>query len=313
MSNKRIREPLNDFNGDKYKKKKSFNEFQFILQTGLQTSRPQTSRPQTGRPQTSRPQTSRPQPGLQTSTPQAKSTTEKSLNEEKSLPPQYCEPLPRVPSLKPPQTPPFLKLPESSPASSRSSPRLKEQRKMYEMIASLNKYFIFAAGAIFCNKKLVLAGTQLLHKKKHSHGMGHSGFGGNVDSSDLNVIYTAGREVLEELYGLKNISRSLLDEVVKMLIFRDFTLQPMGDDKLYLMFHCNITDIAIITKMVNEHYPLTAPYFMGVQIPEDLLKFIDQRTVPMNAEIKALSLISIDYIDTPVNPYFCKDVQSLKK
>lgn len=154
-----------------------------------------------------------------------------------------------------------------------------------------------AAGCIFTDNKHVLAGY---HPNKTVAYI--SGFGGKREGSEL-FGDTAIRETIEELFEIKDISRDLLQDVVRSITPKNVLVN--GD---YINIVFTFGDLIDLMCIVRDHVSDVDIYPNG--FPRTLQELIFTREAKDNSEISHLCILPISK-NIRVDSLFIKDINIL--
>lgn len=157
-----------------------------------------------------------------------------------------------------------------------------------------------AAGILFSNQSVALAGVQKYWKVVKGADAVLSGFGGRKEETDKDWFHTAWREVVEELFHVKTVSITLIHELRHSF--------PPSDPVFmsgYVMLHYEFLDLVKALKIIQRHIPVSALY---KTFPTTLNDLVTNRQPSPEAEIGALALIPTHRFK--IAPEFQLDLQS---
>jgi hypothetical protein len=157
-----------------------------------------------------------------------------------------------------------------------------------------------SAGILFIDGPVALAGIQK-HRKviEGSIDARLSGFGGRKEEQDIDWIHTAIRETIEELFDVKHVSVTLIQQIRTSIPYRE----PIQEGE-YIMMRCNFTDLKTILLLASKH--LSSPLYQTQ--PQSLNELILKRIPQPTSEIGALALVPIS-ISVLIDPDFSEDLK----
>jgi hypothetical protein len=148
------------------------------------------------------------------------------------------------------------------------------------------------AGILFVEGPVALAGIQK-HRQvlKGSVEPRLSGFGGRKEAHDIDWIHTAFRETVEELFGVEDVSVSLLQLLRAKVPYR--ASFKTGE---YWILQSSFEDLKTLLALVAKH--IQSPLYSTM--PRTLEELITRRCPQSISEIGALALIPVSspYVDT---------------
>jgi ADP-ribose pyrophosphatase YjhB (NUDIX family) len=161
-----------------------------------------------------------------------------------------------------------------------------------------------ASGIHFIMGSKILLGRKAYGKLKGKW----AGFGGSVERGET-AKRAAVREVLEELYGLENVSASILREVMRVL-----NLRQVYSTENYSLFVADADALRNLNKQINSLFSST-PFF-GPRIPitvNGMVKKFDASR-HRNPEFTEIGFFSISEIvaensGKEFDPYLSDDLQ----
>jgi hypothetical protein len=142
------------------------------------------------------------------------------------------------------------------------------------------------AGILFTNGPVALAGIQK-HRQvlKGSVEPRLSGFGGRKEAQDIDWIHTAFRETIEELFGLEEVSVTLVQTLRAKISYR--TSFKTGE---YWILQSSFEDLKTLLLIAAKH--IKSPLYS--KMPLTLEDLIVKRSPQMTSEIGALALIPLN-------------------
>lgn len=176
---------------------------------------------------------------------------------------------------------------------------IRKTRKTRFRVASLHGLprVFKAAGVVFTDGRLILAGYQPLKKKPFI-----SGLGGSKEPGE-SYKDTALREMVEELFEFKTVPPELIAELKAKC-------QPSRilHSATYVRLVYTFEDLESILKIINSYTPRSPLY---VTFPLTLMDLLFDRKVKGKAELSHLCLLPVvkhDPRDPFVVPYFVKEM-----
>ena len=148
-----------------------------------------------------------------------------------------------------------------------------------------------AAGTLFTNKKVILAGYQ---PKLESI----SGIGGMKEEGEK-YKQTAIRETIEELFHVKKVPKKLVKEIIKTV-----EIEKVVKNGTYKMLIYNFRSLKKILKIIKAH-GIESPLYK--KIPTSLSKLLLKRKTISKSEIKQLVVLPLEK-DIIVNKYLINDI-----
>ena len=139
-----------------------------------------------------------------------------------------------------------------------------------------------AAGILFSNQFVALGGVQKNWKVVKGAEAVLSGFGGRKEETDKDWFHTAWREVVEELFHVKTVSTTLIQE-----LRHSFPSDPIFTSG-YVMLHYEFLDLVKALKIIQRHLSVSVLY---KTFPTTLSDLVTNRKPSVDAEIGALALI----------------------
>ena len=184
---------------------------------------------------------------------------------------------------------------------SQESPRPYE-RLVNTNVKNADKYK--AAGSVFTDGKIILAGYQPLKRQPFI-----SGIGGKKEKGET-YMQTAMRETLEELFEFKTIPSKLIEEL-KVSVIPQKVLQNGN----YIIVLYTFKDLADMLKIINKYKLQTLLYDA---FPMNLMERIFNRKLqvefkPEISHLALLPLIEHAKADPFVNSFFVEDMPILMK
>jgi len=147
------------------------------------------------------------------------------------------------------------------------------------------------AGILFLEGPVALAGIQK-HRQvlKGSVEPRLSGFGGRKEAQDIDWIHTAFRETIEELFGIEDVSVSLVQLLRAKVPYR--ASFKAGE---YWVLQSSFEDLKTLLTLVAKH--IQSPLYS--KMPLTLEELITRRSPQSISEIGALALIPVSspYVD----------------
>ena len=171
--------------------------------------------------------------------------------------------------------------------STRKLKKLLGIHKSYERLVNneLTDTEYSAAGSVFTDGKLILAGYQPLKRSPTI-----SGIGGKKEEGET-YIETAIRETIEELFEVSDISKSLIEDI------KSITPQRIIQNGKYIMIVYNFADLEEILKIVKKN-KISSPIYD--KIPVNLMDLLFNRKLVYSnpdpfwkPEISHLSLLPV--------------------
>ena len=163
-----------------------------------------------------------------------------------------------------------------------------------------------AAGILFTEGPVALAGIQKNQYLKQGETAYLSGFGGRREQKDFDWVHTAWREVVEELYNESLVPIELILELRKQIPIRFTPCEQQG----YVMFRLGFDDL---TKMLEicakPRYKFHSPIYRVM--PLSITDLIINRLPSHYSEIGSLALVPISH-DVTISPLFKGDIQRLR-
>lgn len=158
-----------------------------------------------------------------------------------------------------------------------------------------------AAGSVFTDGKLILAGYQPKKRKPFI-----SGIGGGKEAGET-YKDTALRETLEELFEFKEIPEKL-----KQDIHANILPQKLIQNNTYIMIVYNFQNLEKMLSLVKKHKMVSPLYDT---IPSTLLDLLLKRKLnagsPEISHLALLPLVSHSKANPFVDPYFIEDMPLL--
>ena len=157
-----------------------------------------------------------------------------------------------------------------------------------------------AAGSVFTDGKLILAGYQPLKNKPFI-----SGIGGKKEEGETYKV-TALRETVEELFEFDTVPGKLIEDLMKV------TPEKVIQNGTYIMMVYNFDDLATMLKIISK-YKLKSKLYDAA--PLTLMDLLFKRKIDL-VEISHLALLPLVKHEksTPyVNAYFIEDMPILMK
>ena len=168
----------------------------------------------------------------------------------------------------------------------------------------LKQFFLYfykmeydGAGVLFTNRRIALAGY---HPQKTCL----SGLGGKREASDRTPQETAFREVLEELFGLSVVTRSILESLCIAFSSPETIL---GYSK-YIVYVYSFKDLTRLLHLCKSR-GLVSPLYSS--FPETLEELLLQRSGG-DSEISHLSLVPIVKVAPILEPVFQRDLEKIR-
>lgn len=158
-----------------------------------------------------------------------------------------------------------------------------------------------AAGVVFFDSQHVLAAVQNNMKPPCL-----SGLGGRREATDLDWFDTAWREVIEELFHVRNVPRRLLTRLRSSLPSEARATEAGG----YVLLSCSFTDLLAVLRLCKSE-GLVSPLY--TRIPSSLVELIMNRTVADRAEIGSLALLPRRPSPLTIHPLFQSDLNALTR
>jgi hypothetical protein len=147
------------------------------------------------------------------------------------------------------------------------------------------------AGILFLEGPVALAGIQK-HRQvlKGSVEPRLSGFGGRKEAQDIDWVHTAFRETIEELFGIENVSVSLVQLLRSKVPYR--ASFKTGE---YWVLQSSFEDLKTLLALTAKH--VQSPLYS--KMPLTLEELITRRSPQSISEIGALALVPISspYVD----------------
>jgi hypothetical protein len=150
-----------------------------------------------------------------------------------------------------------------------------------------------AAGCLFTNKTLVLAGYQPNKSVSYITGIG----GTKMPGEDFQR--TAFREVLEELFHIDKFPDGLLDMIEYIIV-----PTAIKQNSNYAVIILTFNDLEMILKICRR-FSLKSPLYDT--FPLNLTDLIFNRRLDTSAEITHLTLVPLDK-NIKFDPYFIEDI-----
>ena len=148
------------------------------------------------------------------------------------------------------------------------------------------------AGILFLEGPVALAGIQK-HRQviKGTVEPRLSGFGGRREGQDIDWVHTAFRETLEELFGLEEVSVTLIQQLRAKVPYR--ASFKTGE---YWVLQSSFEDLKTLLALAAKH--VKSPLYSTM--PRTLEELITRRSPQTNSEIGALALVPVSspFIDT---------------
>jgi len=155
------------------------------------------------------------------------------------------------------------------------------------------------AGILFLEGPVALAGIQK-HRQVLKGSMEPllSGFGGRREDQDIDWVHTAFRETLEELFGVEDVSVSLVQLLRSKVPYR--ASFKTGE---YWVLQSTFEDLKTLLLIASKH--LQSPLYS--RMPLTLEELITRRAPQSISEIGALALVPLSSPDVDVN--FTEDLK----
>ena len=148
------------------------------------------------------------------------------------------------------------------------------------------------AGILFLEGPVALAGIQK-HRQvlKGAAEPRLSGFGGRREDQDIDWVHTAFRETLEELFGLEDVSVTLIQQLRAKVPYR--ASFKTGE---YWVLQSSFEDLKTLLQIASKY--VQSPLYS--RMPLSLEELITRRSPQSISEIGALALVPLSspYIDT---------------
>ncbi len=154
---------------------------------------------------------------------------------------------------------------------------------------------INAAGCVFTNEKLILAGYQP-HKKKPMI----TGLGGKLNEGE-DPIHAAWRETLEELFDWETVSEYILDFCIELIPIK------ILEDKSYVQY---IYSFEVLERVLQECYSRGCSSELYTIFPFTLEELLFHRTSKGRVEVEQLALLPMD--GQYIAKHFIRDIQKIK-
>jgi hypothetical protein len=157
------------------------------------------------------------------------------------------------------------------------------------------------AGILFVEGPVALAGIQ-----KHRQVLlgatdpRLSGFGGRKEPQDIDWVHTAFRETIEELFGLEDVSVSLVQRLRAQVPYR--ASFKIGE---YWVLQSSFEDLKTLLRIASYH--LTSPLYS--KMPLTLEDLIVRRIPRTNSEIGSLALVPL--VPAAVDVNFLEDLKKV--
>ena len=148
-----------------------------------------------------------------------------------------------------------------------------------------------AAGKLFTNKKVILAGYQ---PKLRSI----SGIGGIKEEGEK-YKQTAIRETIEELFHIKKVPKKLIKEIIKTV-----EIEKVVKNETYKILIYNFRSLKKILKIIKAHGIISPLY---KKIPTSLSKLLLKRKNSHKSEITQLAILPFEK-EITVNKYLINDM-----
>ena len=163
----------------------------------------------------------------------------------------------------------------------------------------MNEVYIMqkSGGCLFTDGRYILGGLQIKNGQKII-----SGFGGRAFENE-DIIHTALREMVEELFEIHNIPE-IIEEIFIHFIPRRFA--ENGD---YTLLVYDFEDLLDFVKILKGNH-LVSPLYE--QFPSSIEELIFKRSITESSEIQQLALLPFDaamLLDTN----FLKDIEFVQK
>jgi 8-oxo-dGTP pyrophosphatase MutT (NUDIX family) len=135
-----------------------------------------------------------------------------------------------------------------------------------------------SAGIVFTDGRTILGGYE-------PHKGCISGFGGKHENTE-DPASTAIRETIEELYGIRGVKQSMIDDIKKLL---RFDLSHLSAKAAYIFYVVDYDDLDKLLRYMSTqdirsaHYPI---------LPKNLTDLLNRRRIP-GSEVESLELIPL--------------------
>ena len=143
------------------------------------------------------------------------------------------------------------------------------------------------AGILFVEGPVVLAGIQKYGRVLVGGKAVLSGLGGRKEPTDLDWLHTAWREVIEELFNVKQLPASLLQEL-RLLGPGQHTVFTSG----YVLAHLGFTELTRVLVLCKQH-GLTSNLYE--KMPLTITDLVMNRQCSSQAEIGPLALLPVQH------------------
>lgn len=166
----------------------------------------------------------------------------------------------------------------------------------YKIDKTINPYLrkmvkYTAAGTLFTNKKVILAGYQ---PKLRSI----SGIGGMKEEGEK-YKQTAIRETIEELFHISEVPKKLIKEIIKTV-----EIEKVVKNGSYKILIYNFRSLKKILKIIKTH-GIVSPLYK--KIPTSLSKLLLKRKTALKSEIKQLVVLPLEKA-IKVSKYLINDI-----
>ena len=148
------------------------------------------------------------------------------------------------------------------------------------------------AGILFVEGPVALAGIQKYRKVLTGAADPRlSGFGGRKEPQDIDWVHTAFRETIEELFGVEDVSVTLIQQLRTAVPYR--ASFKTGE---YWVLQSTFEDLKTLLLIASRHIQSS----LYSKMPRTLEELITRRAPQTGSEIGALALIPVTspYIDT---------------
>jgi hypothetical protein len=160
-----------------------------------------------------------------------------------------------------------------------------------------------AAGSVFTDGKLILAGYQPLKNKPFI-----SGIGGKKEDGEIYQV-TALRETVEELFEFETVPEKLIEDLMSV------TPEKVIQNGSYIMMVYNFNDLATMLKIISKYKLKSKLYDSAPLTLMDLLfkRKIELAVTPEISHLALLPLVQHEKSTPYVNSYFIEDMPILMK
>ena len=190
----------------------------------------------------------------------------------------------------------------------------KSPKRLFTRLVNINAENVEnfrAAGSVFTDSKIILAGYQPRKKKPFI-----SGIGGKREEGE-SYMDTAIRETVEELFEFKDTPKELLGELKTSIV-----PQKVLQNGSYIIVVYNFNDLERFLSIIQK-YKLHSVLYN--EFPKNLMELIFNRNLefpskkvdvffkPELSHLSLLPLVQHDKANPFVDPYFVKDMVGLLK